>query len=119
MADSNGAIAGYLVINVLEAAGHDSDDAVVWEPEFNKGYARGALGSGAAHPAIPRQPRGAGSGVAAAAAGGTGRPSAAHTPIARHPPVVMRSGDPWRRQDDPGAWSAADANLPCCSAGGG
>lgn len=33
--------AGYLVINVLEADGTDSDDAKVWEPEFKSGYARG------------------------------------------------------------------------------
>ena len=39
---SEGGPLGYLVINVLEAAGHDSDDAVVWEPEFKQGYARGA-----------------------------------------------------------------------------
>ena len=32
---------GYLVINVLEAAGHDSEDAVVWDPDFKQGYARG------------------------------------------------------------------------------
>lgn len=31
---------GYLVINVLEAAGHDSEDAVVWDPDFKQGYAR-------------------------------------------------------------------------------
>lgn len=35
---------GFLIINVLEAAGHDSDDAVVWEPEFKQGYARGEPG---------------------------------------------------------------------------
>lgn len=35
---------GYLVINVLEAAGHDSEDAVVWDPDFKQGYARGAPG---------------------------------------------------------------------------
>lgn len=34
---------GYLVINVLEAAGHDSEDAVVWDPDFKQGYARGEL----------------------------------------------------------------------------
>lgn len=34
---------GYLVINVLEAAGHDSEDAVVWDPDFKHGYARGEL----------------------------------------------------------------------------
>ena len=32
---------GFLVINVLEAAGHDSNDAGVWEPDFKEGYARG------------------------------------------------------------------------------
>lgn len=32
---------GYLVINVLESAGHDSEDAPVWEPNFKEGYARG------------------------------------------------------------------------------
>lgn len=32
---------GYLVINVLESAGHDSDDQQVWEPDFKSGYARG------------------------------------------------------------------------------
>ena len=32
---------GYLVINVLEAAGHDADDAAVWEPDFKQGHARG------------------------------------------------------------------------------
>ncbi|KAL4428126.1 hypothetical protein ABPG75_002215 [Micractinium tetrahymenae] len=31
---------GYLVINVLEAAGHDAEDAPVWESEFKQGYAR-------------------------------------------------------------------------------
>lgn len=31
---------GYLVINVLESAGHDSDDERVWEPTFKSGYAR-------------------------------------------------------------------------------
>lgn len=44
---SEGGPLGYLVINVLEAAGHDSDDAVVWEPEFKQGYARGARPWGA------------------------------------------------------------------------
>lgn len=31
---------GYLVINVLESAGHDSEDAPVWDPDFKSGYAR-------------------------------------------------------------------------------
>lgn len=32
---------GWLVVNVLESAGHDSDDAVVWDPDFKQGQARG------------------------------------------------------------------------------
>jgi hypothetical protein len=36
---------GYLVINVLESAGHDSEDQPVWESEFKQGYARGRLSS--------------------------------------------------------------------------
>ena len=38
---------GFLVINVLEAAGHDSNDAGVWEPDFKEGYARGEAASSA------------------------------------------------------------------------
>jgi hypothetical protein len=38
---------GYLVINVLEAAGHNQEDEKVWEPEFRAGYARGELLEGA------------------------------------------------------------------------
>lgn len=67
MAEANGAVAGFLVINVLEAAGHDSDDAVVWEPEFKNGYARGGRGRDAGSPGSPRRPRGGGSGGAPAA----------------------------------------------------
>ncbi|KAI7845712.1 hypothetical protein COHA_000826 [Chlorella ohadii] len=37
---SEGGPLGYLVINVLEAAGHDSEDAVVWDPDLKQGYAR-------------------------------------------------------------------------------
>ncbi len=40
---SEGGPLGYLVINVLEAAGHDSEDAVVWDPDLKQGYARGAF----------------------------------------------------------------------------
>ncbi|EFN55137.1 expressed protein [Chlorella variabilis] len=38
---------GYLVINVLESAGHDSDDQQVWEPDFKSGYARVEIRGGA------------------------------------------------------------------------
>lgn len=38
---------GYLVINILESAGHDSEDQPVWEPEFKHGYARGGPTSAA------------------------------------------------------------------------
>lgn len=38
---------GYLVINVLEAAGHDSEDAPVWDSEFKQGYARVEIRGGA------------------------------------------------------------------------
>jgi hypothetical protein len=37
---SEGGPLGYLVINVLEAAGHDSEDVVVWDPDLKQGYAR-------------------------------------------------------------------------------
>lgn len=32
---------GYLVINVLESAGHDNEDKPVWGDEFTQGHARG------------------------------------------------------------------------------
>lgn len=59
---SEGGPLGYLVINVLEAAGHDSEDAVVWDPDLKQGYARGAFRvglvaagvKGRMHPVIKR-----------------------------------------------------------------
>lgn len=33
---------GYLVIKVLEVAGHDKNDEPVWEPSFKHGYVKGA-----------------------------------------------------------------------------
>lgn len=38
---------GYLIVNVLEAAGHDAEDAPVWDAEFKQGYARGEPGAAA------------------------------------------------------------------------
>ncbi|KAK2076045.1 hypothetical protein QBZ16_001381 [Prototheca wickerhamii] len=32
---------GYLVIKVLEVAGHDKNDEPVWEPSFKHGYVKG------------------------------------------------------------------------------
>ncbi len=43
MADGTAKVTGYCIINVLESAGHDSEDQGVWEPDFKSGYARGEL----------------------------------------------------------------------------
>lgn len=32
---------GWLVVKVLEVAGHNKEDEVVWDPSFDRGFVRG------------------------------------------------------------------------------
>lgn len=41
MSAEEGALTGYLVVKVLEAAGHNSEDVEVWDPSINEAYVKG------------------------------------------------------------------------------
>jgi hypothetical protein len=44
MADSDASIKSYLVVKVLEASGHNSNEVKVWDDDFKEGYVRGEAG---------------------------------------------------------------------------
>lgn len=117
-------VAGYLVINVLEAAGHDSEDAVVWEPEFKQGYARSKLGGRRVRGRTQRG-RGiagwdarirSGGGWRRVGGAGAGTEQGAQgqnsTPNALLCCLSACSRDPRRSQDDPGGCACCTDQLP-------
>lgn len=41
MATNGDIVEGYLVVKVLEVAGHNKNDEPVWDPSFQAGYVKG------------------------------------------------------------------------------